>query len=77
MPLNISVKGKVKQTVSIQIEDILPSLIKAIKDDLGLPEDTEIHYTSKTTFLSFNVIRNENQRKKCQCEKYTLERLGE
>jgi len=77
MTLEISVKGKVRQTVSVQIEDLLPSIIKAIKEELELPEDAELHYTSKTTFMSFNVIRNKDQREKCQCEKCTLKRLGQ
>ena len=63
MTLNISVKGKVRQTVSVQIEDLLPSIIEAIKEDLDLPEEFELNYTSKTSFLSFNVVRNKKAKK--------------
>ena len=58
MTLKISLKGKTKQTVSVQIEDMLPAIIEAIREDLDLPDDTELQYTSKTTFMSFAVIKN-------------------
>ena len=68
MSLVISVKGKVKQMVSVQIEDLLPSIIEAIKEELELPEEFELNYTSKTSFLSFDVIKNKKQKDKSQCE---------
>lgn len=66
--MDIDVRGKVKQSVSIQMDDLLPSIIKAVKEELGLPDDAELHYTSKTTFLSFSVVKNEKDRMKCQCD---------
>lgn len=66
MTLVISLKGKTRQTVSVQIEDLLPSIIEAIKDDLDLPEEFDLNYTSKTSFLSFNVVKNKKNKPKCE-----------
>lgn len=65
--MKFSLKGKTKQRVSIQMDDILPSIIEAVKEDLGLPDDAELHYTSNTRFITFDVIRTDAQRKRCQC----------
>lgn len=47
-----------KETVSVQIDEIIPYLIGVIKDELGeLPKGTKFVYTSKTRFLTFDVIR--------------------
>ena len=73
--MDIDVRGKVKQSVSIQMDDLLPSIIKAVKEELGLPDDAELHYTSKTTFLSFSVVKSDQDRMKCQCENCVNERL--
>lgn len=73
--MDIDVRGKVKQSLSVQMDDMLPSIIKAIKEELNLPDDTELHYTSKTTFLSFSVVKNEKDRSKCQCENCVNNRL--
>jgi len=75
--MKLSVKGKTSQRVSLQIDDILPSLIEAIKEDLGLPDDAELHYTSTTRFLTFDVIRTDEQRERCQCRACMEKRLKE
>ncbi|MCK4665918.1 hypothetical protein KAU33_04170 [Candidatus Dependentiae bacterium] len=59
------------------MEDILPSIIEAIKEDLGLPEDAELHYTSTTRFLTFDVIRTDAQRERCQCRACMEKRFQE
>lgn len=47
-----------KETVSVQIDEVLPVLINKIKEAFGdLPSGTKFIYTSKTTFLTFDVIR--------------------
>lgn len=74
--MDISVKGKTDQRLTIQMKDLLPSIMKAIKEDIGLPDDVELHYASNTTFLSFNVIRNDEHRERCHCNKCTLWRLN-
>ena len=73
--MDIDVRGKVKQSVSIQMDDLLPSIIKAVKKELGLPDDAELHYTSKTTFLSFSVVKSDQDRMKCQCDNCVNNRL--
>lgn len=73
--MEIDVRGKVKQSLSVQMDDLLPSIIKAIKEELNLPDDAELHYTSKTTFLSFSVVKNEQDRMKCQCENCVNNRI--
>ena len=75
--MKLSVKGKTSQRVSLQIDDILPSLIEAIKEDLGLPDDAELHYTSNTRFLTFDIIRTDKQRERCQCRACMEKRLQE
>ena len=75
--MQLSVKGKTMQRVSLQMEDILPSITKAIREDLGLPEDVELHYTSNTRFLTFDVLRTDAQRNKCQCRACMEKRLRE
>ena len=75
--MDISVEGKTDQRVSIQMKDLLPSIIKAIKEDIGLSDDEELHYTSTTKFLTFNVIRNDEHRERCHCDKCTVWRLGQ
>ena len=75
--MKLSVKGKTMQRVSLQMEDILPSITEAIREDLGLPEDVELHYTSNTRFLTFDVLRTDAQRNKCQCRACMEKRLRE
>lgn len=55
--MNIKQKGKLKLSVSIQVNDILPFVIKTIKEELDLNELTEVNYTSNTTFLTFDIIK--------------------
>ena len=45
------------ETVSIQMSDILPELEKKIFSSLNLPKGTKLIYTSKTQFLTFNILR--------------------
>ena len=73
--MDIDIRGKVKQSLSIQMDDLLPSIIKAVKKELDLPDDAELHYTSKTTFLSFSVVKTEQDRMKCQCDNCVNSRL--
>ena len=73
--MDIDVRGKVKQSLSVQMDDLLPSIIKAVKEELGLPDDAELHYTSKTTFLSFSVVKTDQDRMKCQCDNCVNNRL--
>lgn len=47
-----------KETVSVQIDEIIPYLIGVVKEAFDeLPEGTKFVYTSKTRFLTFDVIR--------------------
>lgn len=47
-----------KETVSVQIDEVLPYLIGVVKEAFDdLPKGTKFIYTSKTTFLTFDVIR--------------------
>lgn len=75
--LKFSLKGKTKPRISVQMEDILPSITKAIKEDLGLPDDAELHYTSTTRFITFDLIRTDKQRERCQCRACMEKRLQE
>ena len=40
--------------ISIKVEELLPLIIKYIREKYGLKDDVELVYTSKTTFLSFD-----------------------
>jgi len=46
-----------KETVSIQMDEIIPQLIDNIKKEYNLSDDDEVEYTSKTEFLTFLIKR--------------------
>ena len=75
--MKLSLKGKTRQRISIQMSDILPSIIEAVKEDLGLSKEDELHFTSNTTFITFDVIRTDAQRDKCQCRACMERRIRE
>lgn len=66
--MEASIKGKTQQTLSISIDDLLPLIIRAIQEDIESLDGEEIHYTGDADVLTFNVIRNNEQKRRCQCK---------
>ena len=48
---------KHKETVSIQMDEILPLIKEHIINNLNLPKNIKLNYTSKTKFLIFDIER--------------------
>lgn len=59
---------QVRQIVSIKIEEIQPLIDEYIKKKCEFGNDIELHKTSKTSFLTYSVIRN-GDISECECEK--------
>jgi hypothetical protein len=71
--VKIKIKGKLRETVSVQMSDLLPSIKDAISEEMELDDSVELHLTSNTPFLLFNVIRTPEQKIKCSCNKCMIE----
>ena len=40
--------------ISVKVEELIPVIMKYIKDKYGLNDEVVLEYTSKTTFLTFD-----------------------
>lgn len=58
--------------VAIQVDELNEFIKILIKDKYKLPNDFELHRTSKTKFLTFNVIVGYEW---CDCDKCEQKRL--
>ena len=45
--------------LSFKMEELLPAIEKYIREQITMPEDIELVYTSKTTFLTFDAVKSE------------------
>ena len=48
-----------RETISIEMDEVLPGLERKIFSSLNLPKGTKLIYTSKTKFLTFDIFRPE------------------
>lgn len=71
--MKIKIKGKLRETVSVQMSDLLPFIKDAISEEMKLDDSVELHLTSNTPFLLFNVIRTPKQKLKCSCNECIIE----
>lgn len=49
-----------RETVYIQIDEILPNLFDNIRKKYDLSDDVVVEYTSKTRFLTFLIKRDDD-----------------
>lgn len=63
-----------KETVSVQLSEIEELIKNVIRKKYGFDKTVDLHRTSKTTFLTYSVIRDGNI-EGCDCQDCESQRL--
>jgi len=47
--------------ISIKITEVLPDIEKYIREKYGIKDEVKLAYTSKTSFLTFDSVEEDNE----------------
>ena len=63
------VQMKKKETISVDMTEIIDTIKDDIRKKYDMDENVQLHYTSKTSFLTFTVVRD--NKSFCDCDDCT------